>query len=189
MSKQVKKMLSDELRKAFTGVNDVVVVSIEGVGGIENNQMRLALRKKDIHVQVVKNSLAKRLFSEIGLDSANRLLEGPTAVAWGGPTIVELAKEITNWVGKLKKLQIKGGASAGQSLTKEQVTALSKLPSREELLGRVVSLAMGPAARLVSLMNSPAGRIAGQLKTMSEGAPAESAPADTAAAESAAPPS
>ena len=188
MSKQVKKMLSDDLRTAFTGVNDVVVVSIEGVRGIENNQMRLALRKKNIHVQVVKNSLAKRLFSEIGLETANQFLEGPTAVAWGGPTIVELAKEITDWAGKLKKIRIKGGSTSGQPLTKEQVTALSKLPSRAELLGRVVSLALGPAARIVSLMNSPAGRIAGQLKTKSERGATEAAPADAAPADAAAPP-
>jgi large subunit ribosomal protein L10 len=183
MSKQVKKLLTDDLRKSFDGVKDVVVLSVSGVDGIQNNTMRLALRKKNIRIQVVKNSLAKRLFGEIGLETAAGFLEGPSAVAWGGPTIVELAKEITDWAAKVKKLEIKGGATAGTPLTREQVAALSKLPSREELLGRVVSLALGPAARVVSLMNSPASRLLGQLKTKAEGAPVEEAAPEAATSE------
>lgn len=182
MSKQVKKFLSDDLRKSIGSATDVVVVSVEGIDGIQNNLMRLALRKKNIHVQVVKNSLAKRLFGEIGLEPVNQFLEGPSAVAWGSPSIVELSKEINDWANKVKKLKIKGGTTSGQPLSSEQVTALAKLPSREALLGRVVSLAMSPAARLVSQMNSPAGRLAGQLKTKAEGAPAEPAPEPAPAA-------
>ena len=185
MSKQVKKLLTEDLRKSFDGVKDVVVLSVSGVDGIQNNSMRLALRKKNIRIQVVKNSLAKRLFGEIGLETAANFLEGPSAVAWGGPTIVELAKEITDWAAKVKKLEIKGGATAGTPLTREQVTALSKLPSREELLARVVSLALGPASRIVNLMNSPASRLLGQLKAKAENAATEAAPADATAPDAA----
>ena len=180
MSKQVKKMIVDDMRRSFSGVQDVVVVSINGVDGIQNNQMRLALRRKNIHIQVVKNTLAKRLFDELGLGPAAKFLDGPSAVAWGGPSIVELAKEISDWVAKIKKLQIKGGATAGMPLTSEQVKALSKLPSREELLGCIVSLALSPARRVAALVNSPAGRIVGQLKTKAESAPADAAPAASA---------
>jgi len=186
MSKQIKKMLSDDLKKSLGGVSDVVVLSIEGVDGIQNNQMRLALRKKNIQVQVVKNSLAKRLFGELGLEPVNQFLEGPSAVAWGGQTIVDLAKEISDWAGKIKKLKIKGGTTTGLPLSADQVTALSKLPSREELLARVMSLALSPAARLVNLMTAPAARIAAQLKTKYESA-ADAAAAPDAAASDAAP--
>lgn len=187
MSKQVKEFLTEDLRKSFDGVTDVVVLSVSGVDGIQNNTMRLALRKKNIRIQVVKNSLAKRLFGEIGLETAASFLEGPSAVAWGGPTIVELAKEITEWAAKVKKLEIKGGATSGKPLTREQVVVLSKLPSREELLGRVVSLALGPAGRIVSLMNSPASRLLGQLKAKAEGGAAEGAAPEPAGPEPQAP--
>jgi large subunit ribosomal protein L10 len=182
MSKQVKKLLMDDMRKSFDGVRDVLVISVNGVDGIQNNQMRQALRQKNIRVQVVKNSLTKRLFGEMGLGPAAQFLEGPSAVAWGGQTIVDLAKEITDWSAKIKKLEIKGGATSGLPLTAAQVTALSKLPSREELVARVVMLALSPARRVASLLASPAGRIASQLKTKSEGAP-ESASAESASAE------
>lgn len=170
MSKQVKKLLVADLEKSFDGVRDVVVVSLNGVDGIQNNQMRLALRQKNIRLQVVKNSLTRRLFNEIGLGPASQFLEGPSAVAWGGPSIVDLAKEIADWSSKVKKFEIKGGTTSGLPLTADQVTALSKLPSREELLGRVVMLAQSPGRRLATLIGSPAGRIASQIKTKSEGA-------------------
>jgi large subunit ribosomal protein L10 len=187
MSKQVKKLLAEDLRKSITGVCDVLVVSIDGIDGIQNNQMRLALRKKNIRVQVVKNSLAKRLFGEIGLSSAAQFLEGPSAVAWGGPSIVELAKEITQWASKVKKLQIKGGSTSGLALTPEQVSVLSKLPPREELIGRVVNLALSPARRVAALMNSPASRLVGQLKAKADAAAPEAAAPEAAAPEAAAP--
>ena len=182
MSQRVKMLLSDDLRSSLAGVRDVLVVSVSGIDGITNNNMRLALRQKNIRIQVLKNSLAKRVFNEVGLAPVNQFLEGPSAIAWGGPSIVELAKEITQWAGKLKLLKIKGGSTAGVGLTADQVNVLSKLPSREELIGRVVNLALSPARRVASLMISPAGRILGQLKTMAEGAPAE-APAEAPAAE------
>jgi large subunit ribosomal protein L10 len=179
MSQQVKKLLSDDLRKSFAGVNDVVVVSVNGIDGIQNNAMRLALRRKNIRIQVVKNSLAKRVFDEVGLAPVVRYLEGPSAVAWGGPSIVELAKEMTAWAAKINKLQIKGGVTSGQALTAEQVAALSKLPSREELIGRAVTLALSPARRVASLVGAPAARLAGQLKAKAEAVEPETAAASS----------
>ena len=126
MSKQVKKMLSDDLRKSIDGIQDVLVVSVAGIDGIQTNQMRLALREKQIRIQVVKNSLARRVLGDIGLGPAVGFLEGPSALAWGGSSIVELAKEISRWASKVSKLQIKGGSTAGKSLTSDQVTALSR---------------------------------------------------------------
>ena len=54
-----------------------------------------------------------------------------------------------------------------------QVEDITKLPSREALIGRVASLALSPAQRVVSLANAPASGLLGQLKTLAEGAPAE----------------
>ena len=179
MSKRVKNMITEELRKEFDGVKDVVVLGLGGLTGVDNNTMRLALHQKNIRIRVVKNSLAKRVFEDLGLGAAGSYLEGATAVAYGGPTIVELAKEISEWAGKLVKLEIKGGAAAGQPLSAAQVKALSTLPSREELLGRVIGLALGPAGRVIALANAPGARIAGQLKAKAEaeGEAAEAAPA------------
>jgi large subunit ribosomal protein L10 len=90
---------------------------------------------------------------------------------WGGDGVAELAKEISDQVKKLKKPAIKGGAVDGVVIGAEAVEDITKLPSREALIGRVVSLALSPVQRVVGLANAPAGGLLGQLRTMAEGAP------------------
>ena len=90
---------------------------------------------------------------------------------WGGDGPAELAKEISAQVKKLKKPEIKGGAVDGTVITPAQVEDITKLPSREALIGRVVGLALAPAQRVVALANAPASGLLGQLKTLAEGAP------------------
>lgn len=168
MSKYVKQLQMKHLRKQFEGVTSLLVVNVVGMDALSSNQLRLDLRKKGIHLQLVKNTLARKVFGEMGLGSAGQVLAGNSAVAWGGEGIVELAKEITDWAKKIAKLEIKGACVDGQVVGPAGVEQLSKLPSRLELLGRVVSLANAPAARLVMLANAPARNVASQLKTMAE---------------------
>ena len=66
MSKKVKSLIERELKSRFENVSDCIVVSVRGVSGIDNNQMRGDFLKKDIHMTVVKNSLARRTFSDLG---------------------------------------------------------------------------------------------------------------------------
>ena len=170
MSKEVKDLMMQSMRDRFKDVRDLLVVELTGIGGITDNQMRVDLRKKDIHLMVLKNSLAKRVFKDLKLEVVNQYLEGPRAVAWGGPSVVELAKEITDWRKKVGKLQIRGGTSEGKALGPAEVEALSKLPSREELIGRVAGLAQSPGSRLAGLLAGAGGRLVSQIKSRAEGA-------------------
>ncbi len=92
---------------------------------------------------------------------------------WGGDGVAELAKAISDQVKSLKKPEIKGGAIDGVVIGPEQVEDITKLPSREALIGRVISLALAPVQRVVALANAPAAGLMSQLKTMSEGASGE----------------
>ena len=69
---------------------------------------------------------------------------------WGGDGVAELAKEISTQVKTLKKPEIKGGAVDGVVIGPDQVEDITKLPSREALIGRVVALALAPAQRVVA---------------------------------------
>lgn len=165
MSKYVKELQIDYYRRTWDGVTGVVVIDTIGMPAFTNNQLRLELAKKAISLEVVKNSLAKRVLGEFGLGSVGSLLEGPTTVAWGGESIVELAKEITAWAKKLDKhLKVKGACVEGQLVAAAGVDALSKMPSKEELIGRVIMLAKSPAARLMSLAKGPAARLVSALQ-------------------------
>src|SRR5262249_26432126 len=96
--------------------------------------------------------------------------EGRRVAVWGGDGVAELAKEVSTQVRTLKKPAIKGGAVDGVVVGAGQVEEITKLPSREALIARVVALALAPAQRVVALANAPAGGLMSQLKTMSEGA-------------------
>src|SRR5271155_4158144 len=102
MSKVIKQMEIQALEATFKDVRDMVLLSVTGLNSIADNQVRLALRKKGIRLQVVKNSLTRRVFADMGMNIAKGW-EGPTTVAWGGPSIAELSKEINPLLKKYEK--------------------------------------------------------------------------------------
>jgi large subunit ribosomal protein L10 len=175
MSKYVKELMMDQLKTELDGDKSVLILDLKGLDAIAEFQFRRDLRKKSIKMRVLRNTLARRVFDDMGIGGLSRFLEGPSVAVWGGAGVAELAKEIFDQVKKLKKPEIKGGSVDGTVIGPEQVEDITKLPSREALIGRVVSLALAPAARVVSLANAPASGLLGQLKTLAEGAPDDEA--------------
>jgi large subunit ribosomal protein L10 len=177
MSKYVKEMMMDQLKSELDGARSVLIVDFKDLDAISENKLRLDLRKKKIKTRSLKNSLARRVFSEVGLGGLDKFLAGPSVAIWGGDGVAELAKEVSDQVKKLKKPEIKGGAVDGVVINKSQVEDITKLPSREALIARVVNLALAPAQRVVSLANAPASGLLGQIKTIADKESGEAAPA------------
>src|SRR5690349_243559 len=115
MSKRIKQLEMDSLKKTFQGVQDMVLLSSTGVNCQADNQMRLGLRKKNIRLQVVKNSLARRVFEEIGIKLGN-CWEGPTSVAWGSGSIAELSRELDGLIKKNDQIKVKTAVVEGQEI-------------------------------------------------------------------------
>jgi large subunit ribosomal protein L10 len=143
---------------------------------VASNNLRIKLRQQKIMMLGVKNSLARKALGELGLEGLTQYLTGPSTLVYGGPDIVALSKEIAKWAKELEPLSIKGGIVDGNSIGPAQVEELSKSPSREELLGKIVMLALAPGARLAGALLGAGGTVAGQVKSVSEKA-ADSAPA------------
>lgn len=171
MSKYVKELMMDQLRSELGQSRSVLILDFKGLDANAENRLRLDLRKKQIQMRALKNTLARKVFSELGLGDLGQFLSGPSVAVWGGPGVAELAKEISSQVKKLKKPEIKGGSVDGIVIGAAQVEDITKLPSREELIGRVAALAIAPAQRIVSLANAPASGLLGQIQTLAEGAP------------------
>jgi large subunit ribosomal protein L10 len=171
MSKYVKELMMNQLKSDLDGSRSVLILDLKGIDAITEHQFRRDLRKKSIKVRALKNSLARHVFTEMGMEGLSKFLVGPSVAVWGGDGVAELAKEISTKVKALKKPEIKGGAVDGVVIGPDQVEDITKLPSREALIARVVALALAPAQRIVALANAPAGGLMSQLKTMSEGAP------------------
>ena len=182
MSKRIKDMLVAELRERLGQHRDILVVDYSKLDGVTLNNLRLKLRKQNIRMLGVKNSLARKALGELGLAGLDPYLAGPSTLVFGGPDIVALSKEIAKWAKDLEPLQIKGGVVEGNSIGPAQVDALSKSPSREELLGQVVAMLLSPGATLAAALLGSGGTVAGQIKSIADKEPEkEPEPAPAAA--------
>lgn len=168
MSKPVKDLITKELAARYSQMDSVVVIDPIGLTGIESNQLRGGLHSKNIHLEVVNNSLAKRALVDSPAATVGELLDGSRALVTGGDSVVEIAREIVDWCKKLKGLKVRGALVEGQIMDAEGVQMLATLPTRIELQGQVVALAQSPGARLASAIEAPAARIAGCIEALAE---------------------
>tara|TARA_B100000959_G_scaffold280583_1_gene342679 strand:+ start:367 stop:912 length:546 start_codon:yes stop_codon:yes gene_type:complete len=172
MSKQIKKMIVDEYKRRFDDVNNALVVDIRGIGANENNDLRVDLLGKDIHITVLKNSLAKTALEGTNLEVLSTTLNGPSALVFGGDSVVGVARNLVDWAKKVKNLELKAAVLDGELFDgADGVKRLSDFPTKEEAQGTVVQLVLSPAGNLVKAATSPGSNLLGiieEIKTRLE---------------------
>lgn len=169
MSKAVKTLMIRDYKTKFDGVNDAVLVSLRGVGGIETNKMRTTLAKKNIKVTMVRNNLAKHAFKETGLKSLEKMLEGSSSIAYGAESVVDVARELVDFAKKLDKLELRAAVLDGVVFEgKKGVEQLSKFPTRKEALAQTVTLVLSPAKKLMGQVKGPGGKVLAIVKSVQE---------------------
>jgi len=195
MSRFVKDLVTDQLKRELADVQDMLLVNVVGLTANRTTALRKALRQKNIKLMVVKNSLARRATEGTQLASAFEGSDGALAMVWGSTDIVALAKEVVKLAAdkEYALFQARGGVMAGAPLKAEEVAAVSKWPSREEQLSLLLGQILSPGASLVSQLLSAGGALASQIKQKGEDGEEEAAAAsaepaaETTAAEASAP--
>lgn len=172
MSKPVKDLMRKDLSRRFEGLDSLAVVDFAGVDATSTNQIRGRLAEKSIHVMVVKNSLARQAFRDVGLQQAGQLLQGPCAIAYGEDSdtvgVVSVVRELLDIRKEQPNLDVKAALLEGEVFGAERVQELSEYPTREEAIGKITGALMTPAASISSALVSAGRNIAGILKSIEE---------------------
>jgi large subunit ribosomal protein L10 len=169
MSKYIKDLMTQDYSQRFKDKDSACTVSIIGMDAVSANRFRGALREKNIRVQVVKNSLARRAFAETALSPLGKAMEGPCALVTSEDEMsaIDLAKTLVELKKEYPTLELKLGILEGDPELVE-VDCLAKMKGRQELLSELAGQIMGPAARLAGCLAGPGGRLAGCFKAMAE---------------------
>lgn len=169
MSKTVKNMIIEEYRERVGDTQDALVIGLRGISSNDTNAIRTGLAQKSIRVTVVRNKLFGQAFGETGLSALSDLLSGSNALAYGGESVVEVAREIVDLVKKFPDIELKGAVLDGQLFEgQDGVERLSKFPTRDEAIAEDVTLILGPGRKLVGAIKGPGSQLAGVLKAIEE---------------------
>lgn len=142
---QYVEELTEKLKNAAGGV----VVDYKGITVEDDTKLRKELRENGVDYFVVKNTLLKRACKAAGIEGLNSALEGTTAIALSSEDII-IAPKILNKKAEDSKgaFAIKLGFVDGKAISKEEVEAYAKLPSKETLLSQLVFMLQSPIQRL-----------------------------------------
>jgi len=163
MSKRIKELTVQELRREFEGVETCLVVDVHQAKGPEAVALRRYLRERGIRLRTVKNSLAARALSELGLGEVRQFLEGPCALASGEEDLLALAKAVVDLRREHRTVQVRGGVCSGRPVGPEQLQELARLGSREALLAVLIGTFQAPLRQVATVVAAPLSGLAGVL--------------------------
>jgi len=160
---KTRKQKEDEittLRTELAEAGNAFVVSFQGLTVEKDQQLRRQLREAQLSYRVVKNTLARRALGETPLKDIRDEFAGPTAVAYSKDDPVSLAKILTKFAKENSHFTFKAGVVEGRVISIKDVDALATMPSREELVSKLMFLLNSQAQRLATALAGTARNLA-----------------------------
>jgi large subunit ribosomal protein L10 len=153
LSKAAKNELVSEINNVFKGNPSVMVVEYKGLTVKEMESLRKNLKNADAQLKVIKNTLLRIAAKDTNIERINDLFEGPTAVAICENDPTAVAKVFMESLKKLPHLKLKGGVVEGSIIGESEISDLSKLPSRQELIAQFLGLLQSPVSNFLGTLN------------------------------------
>ena len=152
-NKENKKQLVSELVSQLKDATSIVFVDYRGLSVAEDTVMRRNFRNENVSYRVCKNTLFKLALKEIGInDYDEKMFEGTTAVVFGNDEVAP-ARLFCKSQKDFNKMEVKFGIVNGKVMSKTEVEALAKIPSREALIAMLLSTLQGPISALARALN------------------------------------
>src|SRR3982751_2837504 len=187
MNREEKSATIQEIAAQIEASEAIFAVDYRGISVPQAAELRAKLRDADTRFTIVKNTLTERAADQANAEELKSLLEGPTALAFVRGDAAAAAKAIADYARATDLLPFKGGLMDGNTLSPDDIKAISRLPSREVLYGQLVGVIAHPISGLARMLNQLIGGLAialGQIQEkglVGQGAPAEAAPAEESA--------
>ena len=187
---ELKAPIVDEISEKIKNAHAAVLVDHRGLTVEQDTQLRRQLREAGVTYKVYKNTMMRRAFEGTDYAELDKLLEGPSALALAEDDVTAPARVLVKFAKTADKLEIKGAVIEGTYYDVKGVEELAKVPSREELLGRLFGSWKSPLSNFARVINqiaekTPEGGTATDIA--GQAAPAEEAKAEEAPAEAEAP--
>ena len=159
---ELKQPIIDEIRALLDGAVSATVVDYRGLTVSEDTQLRKTLREAGVQYKVFKNTLIKRAAEGTDFSQLDGFLEGPTAIAVSRDDSTAAARILAKFAKTAPKLELKGAVVEGKLYDEKEVQALAEIPSREELLGRLLGSIQSPVTNFARVLKQIAEKGEGE---------------------------
>ena len=159
MKRSDKNDFVQNLKEELKNSSSVVVAHYAGLSVAETDNLRKEMRSNGAKFKVTKNRLTKIALTGTPYESIEDLFTGPTAISYSSDPVAP-AKVSVEYRKKLKNFKIIGGAFEGEKIGEEKIVFLASLPSLDEVRSKLVSLINSPAQKIASVLAAPAGQLA-----------------------------
>ena len=164
MNRNEKTELVNNLHDTFDNAASVVIVHCIGLTVEESTNLRTKMRNENCNFKVTKNRIARIALKDTKYQHMDSMFKGPTAIGSSNDPVMA-AKILVDYAKENEKLVIIGGGLEDKALSKIDVEALAKLPSLNDLRGKLVGLLQAPASKILRLSVEPASQV---LRTISQ---------------------
>lgn len=173
MSRLIKEKIVTELSHRYQGITNCICVNYQPLNALQANDLRAYLAEDGLRINILKNSLARRIFQQVKLDAMEPFLDGPTALVFAPAQgekndPVLLARKLVTWRKKHKKLKIKGGLLEGKVVDPTQIGQIAILPTREAMLSQIAATLNAPLSRLAMSLKGIINKLGYGLKSLVE---------------------
>jgi len=185
LTKEQKHEQSVELRENLEGVNTLFLLENHGLKVNDVNRLRSEVRKTEATYKVVKNTVVRLAVEGTEMEGITPFLSGPKVLAYTGGDGVALAKVLKDFIKKHPELTFEQAYLEGQILEAKEAEKIADMPSRDELISKLVNLLQSPLRRLAVALNAPLQQFTNVITQVAEKGdqPAEETVEETVVAE------
>ena len=166
MDRARKEELVGELHEKFSSAEATFVMEYRGITVDAMTKLRKELRVADVDFKVVRNTFAKIALNDTALEEIKDQFEGPVAVAFSNKDAAAAAKALKTFAKEEPKLKFKLGTLGAKILEASEIDSLAKLPSRDELLAKLVGSLNGIPTSLVGVLSGVPRKLLYTLKAI-----------------------